>query len=816
MKDKTITNAHFDYVNEQIKIIGFKNLADFETNIPYTKLKVSQKEICNKINITINWFKKIFPQEGFDLRKINYTFENIDQVLGFIKKLFGYLSIQYDYSRIKGIPTLRLIPPNNLYNKYIMDLRNIPQNDFFLSLNANDKKNDINQLTSKPITIVSKFSNSSIYPDFITKDKKYISDKVEISDIIENIKKIKITDIIDKLEKNEIVVNNIFSNKFNFNLISLDWIKSMSIKITNQTVNKSLPLGTTISLIIENDNEIILHSIDEHKLKQFRDNGNEQLKIELPNNFLYKNSDVYLQINLPEKINNLDTELNDYFKNNLNFTVESTGWKIKDKKIVMNMYLINKIIEIDTNTLYRNLDFGIFDGKIMTQIDKIYKSLINYNNGSFSKINNHINITSNLCLKMSYLLKYLKKPFEKKYIINDSLCLTNINSFDYFNWIKIKCADKHKLSNGTKIELIIGGVIVLTSIVTYDTLFDDENYFKFEINFPNSILYKYHSIELKITLPYSDKNYDGDGDGDDDNDDNTDNKEDNYYTNNLFNIVINGSCFKVSTPKMFFNATINYDHDSKWFIAGKKEFVSMSGMVGNLLHKKEQQTIKDDDIVIFYKKLKSKKFLTTSKIEFDCGIKYTCIFADINLANNKIKSDAVDPLMFLISSDLKRYIGVNNHIFEDTNPDSFSFGSNKFFGSVKCCLCELTEPKKCKIYFTIKKQCDLIKHFDLELLSKNFNKLNMHIYNFDAWIEYKSEKIYDFGTKTLESKIRLNCENKYINLVGSQENVYLVIEIPNYKFDDWKVLNMSIGHIFCDTIIRKNLFQHACPTVNVI
>jgi hypothetical protein len=116
MKDKTITDAHFNYTNEQVKILGFKNLADFETKIPYLKLKQEQKNICEQINLSTEWFKKLFSQEGFDLRKINYSFENIDQVLGFIKKLFGYMSIKYYYSRIKGIPTLRLIQPNNLYN----------------------------------------------------------------------------------------------------------------------------------------------------------------------------------------------------------------------------------------------------------------------------------------------------------------------------------------------------------------------------------------------------------------------------------------------------------------------------------------------------------------------------------------------------------------------------------------------------------------------------------------------------------------------------------------------------------------------------
>ncbi len=39
MKNKTIKKEHFDYTNELVKIIGFENLADFETVIFYDKLK---------------------------------------------------------------------------------------------------------------------------------------------------------------------------------------------------------------------------------------------------------------------------------------------------------------------------------------------------------------------------------------------------------------------------------------------------------------------------------------------------------------------------------------------------------------------------------------------------------------------------------------------------------------------------------------------------------------------------------------------------------------------------------------------------------
>lgn len=122
-----ITTEHFNYVNSLVKILGFTNLGDFKSTIPYTILKNNQENICLKFNESIDNFKKLFPLEKFNLRKFNYKFKNIDQIIGFIKKLFDYLTITWHYVRIKGVKTLRLIPPKNIYKEYIMNLRENPQ-----------------------------------------------------------------------------------------------------------------------------------------------------------------------------------------------------------------------------------------------------------------------------------------------------------------------------------------------------------------------------------------------------------------------------------------------------------------------------------------------------------------------------------------------------------------------------------------------------------------------------------------------------------------------------------------------------------------
>ncbi len=120
MKDRIITESHFNYANKFVKILGFNDLADYGRQVGYTVLKEFQDDICTALNKTLDVFKALFPQDGFNLRKIHYKFENIDQVLGFFKKVMTYLSIPFEMIRVRGAFYLRLIPQKtSLYNEYI-------------------------------------------------------------------------------------------------------------------------------------------------------------------------------------------------------------------------------------------------------------------------------------------------------------------------------------------------------------------------------------------------------------------------------------------------------------------------------------------------------------------------------------------------------------------------------------------------------------------------------------------------------------------------------------------------------------------------
>jgi hypothetical protein len=155
MKDKFITREHFNYANKIIKILGFKSMCDFETQLIYSELKELEEEICGQVTSTMDKFKELFPLNEFDLRRIKYKFENIDQVIGFFKKLCTYLSIPYEFVRVSKSLVMRLPRSKSfLYNNYIqdMEMRENPQLATFEFTNE-DFTPQLNQYKEIPSTI---------------------------------------------------------------------------------------------------------------------------------------------------------------------------------------------------------------------------------------------------------------------------------------------------------------------------------------------------------------------------------------------------------------------------------------------------------------------------------------------------------------------------------------------------------------------------------------------------------------------------------------------------------------------------------------
>ena len=747
MKDKTIKNIHFDYANELVKILGFRNLSDFEYSISYDLLKKNQEKICFEFNKTIDEFKKLFPQEGFDLRKIQYSFKTIDQIIGFIKKLFNYLKITWNYSKKNGIPKMRLIPPNNLYNDYIMNMRNNP-------LNFDLKKNTIVELNEN----VEKFLNEI---------------PLNLSEPNKPNETIKMSILIDKFEKIKLTKKYVVKEVFKLQEFEMDWIENIKILIFTENIEKKLPLGTIIYLSHEQEN-IIIYKVDETTTNE------DSIKIALPDIRIFDDkyglSVTNFAIYLPHE------EYKKYI-NEIHFEIEVEGYNIQNKKsLIEEIDLNNDIIEFDHQLFYskQGFDLGIFKNKICSQISKIgnlqndSETPVDYNN--FSSLSSNFKHVREKTINMKYIMNYLLHPFGLKYIIYDSFNLKKLTSFDYLYCVKIRNTDETKLSNECVVQLLINDTIVLHYEITDETRFDSDNYYEFSIDFLNKL------FDSSLTLQIC-KNKDN-------------------YNSMCYDVMVVGSSFHYGLPKMISNSNIVFNHNEKWYIPGKKEYICVCGIIEDRLGKSNMYSNYENNIIHLFEIYKNKNMVKFINIMIPEDKKETLIFFETELdytpptplTSNEMN---IEPLFFMMSSIFIKYLTENNLL----KTNDFSIGSNRKI-IPDLYLCEIYG-ESLLVHYELPKNCDMLKHIDVYM--NNYNSE----YKIKAFIGYDKNIICDFGDIKIQKSFRLIPPNNKIITLLRPFNIYLVFEIPKSCFEDWKNINISSGSIFSDSDTRKRLSKHA-------
>lgn len=192
---------------------------------------------------------------------------------------------------------------------------------------------------------------------------------------------INMSELYDKFTKNKLNIESILINKniLNLSTIKLDWIETINIQTNNY-----LPKGTIFSLLVSNE-EIIIETIQIQT-------KNHELKLNLPNNFLYSESNIYLQINLPDD-------------SNYDFIYNFYGWEITNKQNILNDYVANSnlIIYIDNDKYtHLGLDMGIYKNQLKLHIKQHLKTIS-------PNTNICIHYETLSTIKMSYLMSYLKK-----------------------------------------------------------------------------------------------------------------------------------------------------------------------------------------------------------------------------------------------------------------------------------------------------------------------------------------------------------------------------------------------------------------------
>ena len=102
-----------------LPIYGIKNIVDYNTVLYLDNLN---DEAIKKINDLIMEFKQIFPVKNFNLHKTNYKIDSASHSFLFLKKILETTFVHFEYGTFKNKKYLRLIPKNNILEKYIENM----------------------------------------------------------------------------------------------------------------------------------------------------------------------------------------------------------------------------------------------------------------------------------------------------------------------------------------------------------------------------------------------------------------------------------------------------------------------------------------------------------------------------------------------------------------------------------------------------------------------------------------------------------------------------------------------------------------------
>jgi len=153
--------------------------------------------------------------------------------------------------------------------------------------------------------------------------------------------------------------------------------------------------------------------------------------------------------------------------------------------------------------------------------------------------------------------------------------------------------------------------------------------------------------------------------------------------------------------------------------------------------------------------------------------------------------------MYLVSHKFKNHL-IKKNIIKST--ELFSIGTNETFNDYESSLC-MVSGSKIKMYYYVSRNGDMVRHINL------LNKITSN-YDIKIWIEFKNDILFDYGIVNSKNIPRLTFNSEFINLINKKnEQVFMVVEIPNDKLEDWININISIGYIYSDSPMRASLIK---------
>lgn len=123
------------FLDNFVKLYGFKGLDDYDTEITTSDYKDSDKLLQN-INGQMPQIKKLFKTSQFNLSRKDYKVDNVALSFSLLKKCLQQAQIPFEIRHTNKCNYLRLIPINNILVKYI----DHKMNDIVHEMEKDEKK----------------------------------------------------------------------------------------------------------------------------------------------------------------------------------------------------------------------------------------------------------------------------------------------------------------------------------------------------------------------------------------------------------------------------------------------------------------------------------------------------------------------------------------------------------------------------------------------------------------------------------------------------------------------------------------------------
>lgn len=114
--------ASYRYANDLLKILGFKDISDYSTQVHYTSL---DDTVIDKVNTEMERFRLLFKQRDFNLSRYGYKLSNRTQLTNFVRKVLTQLDILHEVYRKGGGNVMCLKPPNKKLEEFRMQTQEL-------------------------------------------------------------------------------------------------------------------------------------------------------------------------------------------------------------------------------------------------------------------------------------------------------------------------------------------------------------------------------------------------------------------------------------------------------------------------------------------------------------------------------------------------------------------------------------------------------------------------------------------------------------------------------------------------------------------